>query len=207
MQYCFWDPSGEFGFGDRSNLVNPEEVIFGQTGSLSTWATSGVGNVATRGSWMGAYKYVYTTGLKPGEPNVETGTYGLSSIIAPVSLGNIFVGNWLAATGPYANSWGTAMYMHVGSPSFFNGYFGKKINQAVFGFFCNPVSVAGGWITGECDSELMQGPSIHELLHDKASAQELLKVYGERFPKSFDWKGPDPLYYFKKLYSQIWIHK
>ena len=218
--FCFWDlpmkGKGGNGWGDRSDLAFPEELIFGEANNVSTWATTAVGNTDTKGSWLGAYKYEYTNlGPKRAEKGtVEKGVYGLESIVAPISTSNLFVGNWLAQTGPYDNTWGTSLYNMVGQSPGWYWYFsdrpkGKHFDQMIFGWYCNVVGSKNRWNVGDCSPEMMSGPNLKTRGNEpnKVDAKDLLQHYLNPFPSSFEWHGPAPLYYFKEIYQQVFIRK
>jgi hypothetical protein len=63
-----------------------------------------------KGSWLGTYQYVYGDDDGGG---IELGDYGVRPIAFWGESGMGFVGTWHAATGGYAGSYGTNLYMTV----------------------------------------------------------------------------------------------
>jgi hypothetical protein len=64
------------------------------------------------GTWLGTYHYNYG---KEGSTQMEYGNYGTNPIGFWAESGVGFVCNWFASTGKYAGSFGSGLYMTVGS--------------------------------------------------------------------------------------------
>jgi hypothetical protein len=111
------------------DLVNDQDFVSGASEQgKNSLCKMPVGN---SGAWLGTYEFKYGDDdtqyddLVTGQ--LEKGTYGTDSIAFWLKSGMGFVGNWHAATGPFAGDYGSNLYVVIEDSTL-----GTLIN----GFFC-----------------------------------------------------------------------